>query len=107
MVVIDNDWKLISMPKGDGHKLELYNLVKDKAEERNLFSSNPAKARALREKIVEGRKSIDASVEGLDYPGGKLNPQPPRIFWTEIEAYKPHFKKWKKRPEYESRLRKF
>jgi len=107
MVVIDNDWKLISMPKGDGRKLELYNLVKDKAEEMNLFSSNPAKVRAMREMIVEGRKSIDASVEGLDYPDGQLNPQPPRIFWTEIEAYKPHFKEWKKRPEYESRLRKF
>jgi hypothetical protein len=31
--------------------------------------------------------------------------QPPRIFWTEVEAYRPFFKEWKKRPEYESRLK--
>jgi len=52
-------------------------------------------------------KSIEASVAGKDYPSGKLNPQPPRIFWTEVEAYRPHFKDWKKRPEYMSRLKKF
>jgi hypothetical protein len=36
-----------------------------------------------------------------------VNRQPPRIFWTEVDAYKPYFKDWKKRPEYESRLKKF
>ena len=51
--------------------------------------------------------SIEASVQGKDYPEGKVGPQPPRIFWTEVKAYRPYFKEWKNRPEYKARLKKF
>ena len=108
MAVIDNNWKLLSLPgKGDRAKLELYNIVEDKAETNNLFSAKPSFAKKLSQHLDSARKSIEASVAGKDYPSGKLNPQPPRIFWTEVEAYRPHFKDWKKRPEYMSRLKKF
>ncbi len=107
IAVIDNDWKLLSMPKGNARKLELYNLAEDTAESSNLFGEKPEVSRPLRRKLIEARSSIDASVAGKDYPSKKLNPQPPRIFWTEVDAYKPYFKDWKHRPEYESRLKKF
>ena len=107
IAVIDNDWKLLSMLKGKRRQLELYNLAKDVAESKNLFADQPETAQKLRQLILNARESIDASVEGRDYPGGKLNPQPPRIFWTEVEAYRPYFKAWKDRPEYQSRLKKF
>jgi hypothetical protein len=55
---------------------------------------------------VAARTSIDQSVQGKDYPEGKVLPQPPRIFWTEVPEYQKYFKAWKSRPEYESRLRK-
>ena len=52
-------------------------------------------------------KSVSASDAGKDYPAGKVDaPQPPRIFWTEVDAYRPYFKEWRKRPEYSGRLKK-
>ena len=107
MAIIDNDWKLLSMPKGHARKLELYNLAEDIAESSNLFGEKPEVSQPLRRKLTEARSSIDASVAGKDYPSIKVNSQPPRIFWTEVDAYKPYFKDWKTRPEYESRLKKF
>ena len=44
-------------------------------------------------------------MNGKDYAGGRVDPQPPRIFWTEITEYKKYFSEWKKRPEYNSRLK--
>ena len=107
MAIIDNDWKLLSMPKGNARKLELYNLAEDIAESSNLFGEKPEVSQPLRRKLTEARSSIDASVAGKDYPSKKVNRQPPRIFWTEVDAYKPYFKDWKHRPEYESRLKRF
>ncbi|MDA1045928.1 MAG: sulfatase-like hydrolase/transferase [Verrucomicrobia bacterium] len=107
IAIIDNDWKLLSMPKGKTRRLELYNLVEDTAESSDLFGEKPEVTRSLRQKLAQARSSIDASVAGKDYPSNKVNPQPPRIFWTEVDAYKPYFKDWKNRPEYESRLKRF
>ena len=107
IAVIDNDWKLLSMPKGKTRKLELYNLAEDTTESSDLFGEKPEVSRPLRQKLAQARSSIDASVAGKDYPSKKVNPQPPRIFWTEVDAYKPYFKDWKNRPEYESRLKRF
>ncbi len=107
MAVIDNDWKLLSQPgRGGSTKNELYNLAMDKAEASNLFTEKPDLADKLGKQLAAARKSIEASVAGKDYPSGKLNPQPPRIFWTELEDYRPHFKDWKDRPEYQSRLKR-
>ena len=53
-------------------------------------------------------ETVEASVAGADYEGGKLDPnQPPRIFWTELEAYRPYFEDWAKRPEYQGRLKAY
>ena len=106
MAIIDNDWKIISQPRGDKRKIELFNLAEDPSESNDLFEPDHDQVTRLRKTLVDARTSIDQSVQGKDYPEGKVLPQPPRIFWTEVPAYKKYFKAWKDRPEYESRLRK-
>jgi hypothetical protein len=45
-------------------------------------------------------RSMDASAAGKDYPEGKVIQTPRREFWYEMDAYKPHFETFLKRPEY-------
>ena len=108
--LIDNDYKIISFPRNPKRKkparVELYNLARDTAESNNLIEQEPEIAKRMRSRLRQSVKSIAASVTGSDYPEGTVNsPQPPRIFWTEVEAYKPYFEQWRKRPEYKSRLK--
>jgi arylsulfatase A-like enzyme len=110
--VIDNDWKIISLTadakKKKRPRVELYNLVKDVDESDNLMQNQPNLVKRMSALLGKAKASVAASVDGKDYPEGKVNqPQPPRIFWTEVDAYKPYFKDWKNRPEYKSRLKKF
>ena len=107
MAVIDNEYKLISLPNKRGVKLELYNLEKDTAEAINLFEKEPRIAQSLKKKAEAINASIEASVAGKDYPEGKVNqPQPSRIFWHTVDAYKPFFPEWSKRPEYGAWLKR-
>jgi arylsulfatase A-like enzyme len=109
--VIDNDWKIIFF--GDGPqkstppRFALYNLVKDIDESDNLMQKQTNVAERMTALLGKAKASIASSVEGKDYPEGKVGPQPPRIFWTELEAYRPYFEEWKNRPEYKARLKKF
>ena len=106
LVIIDNEYKLISLPNKRGVKLELYNLEKDTAEATNLFEKEPRIAQRLKKKAEAINVSIEASVMGKDYPEGKVGPQPPRIFWNTVDAYKPFFPEWRKRPEYDAWLKR-
>jgi arylsulfatase A-like enzyme len=108
--LIDNDFKILSFSKNPKGKkparVELYNLAKDAAESNNLINQETEIAKKMKSRMRRSVKSIEASVKGSDYPEGKVNsPQPPRIFWTEVDAYKPYFDQWRKRPEYKSRLK--
>ena len=106
MVVIDNDYKLLSLPGKKGPRYELYNLAKDHAEETNLVDAEPKIAARLRRQLEATRTSIAGSVAGKDYPEGEVAPQPPRIFWNTVEAYKPYFPEWIKRSEYSNWLQR-
>jgi len=105
MAIIDNEWKLISLPTQNGNNYELYNLNKDNAEKQNLVDENTQIFDYLNKYLADARYSIEKSVNGHDYPENKVNQQPPRTFWTEINSYNKYFKKWKSRPEYKSRLK--
>jgi len=107
MAIIDNEWKMISQPKDQGRKIELFNLSSDPGESMNEFRPKHPQVIRLREFLVDARKSIEKSVSGKDYSNGTVLPQPPRIFWTELPQYQKYFQQWKTRPEYESRLKKF
>ena len=100
MAVIDNHWKLLSLPGKNSPKLELYDLSKDMAETTNLKDKESRIFRNLNKFINSSMISIQNSVIGMDYIEGKVAEQPPRIFWTEVKDYEKYFKDWKKRPEY-------
>ena len=90
-----------------GAKLELYNLAKDTAETTNLFEKEPKIAQRMQMQLEAANASIESSVLGKDYPEGKVNQsQPPRIFWHTVDAYKPFFPEWSKRPEYGAWLKR-
>ena len=100
LAMIDNDYKLLSLPGKKGRLLELYNVTEDHAERKNLIKSEPKIAKRLKGRLNAVNASIEASQAGKDYPEGKVGPQPPRIFWSAVKAYQPYFEEWKKRPEY-------
>ena len=122
--LIDNDWKLLMLQRKkkpgkakqasglrggqvNGPVFELYNLLEDAAESNNLLDSKPEVARRMKDKLNEFLVSLEASVEGSDYPEERVtegNPEP--RFWTEVEDYMPYFDAWRNRPEYRSRLNK-
>ena len=104
--LVDNEFKLYSrnVSKGD---FELYDLGEDPAEKEDVGTRHPEVAQRLRKLFQEWNATVDASVAGKDYPSGKVDsPQPPRMFWTELDAYRPYFKAWRKRPEYSGRLKR-
>ena len=104
--LVDNEFKLYSrnVNKGD---FELYHLGDDPVEKEDVSAGNPEVARRLRKVFEEWNATVEASVAGKDYPSGKVgSPQPPRMFWTELDAYRPYFKAWRERPEYKGRLKR-
>jgi len=71
-----------------------------------LFHQRPAVAKRMVAALKSLTRSLDDSFAGLDYPEGQVaegEPEPRQ--WRSVEAYRPYFKEWKKRPEYESRFR--
>ena len=107
VALVDNDYKILSLPSNGKAQYELYNLKKDSAEQKNLFKKELKIAKRLQKKLMAIDASVTASVNGQDYPEKKANKQPPRIFWWENEAYRPYLSEWIKRPEYTSRLKRF
>jgi len=106
LAVIANEYKLLSSPGKNGTRYELYNLEKDAAETTNLYDKDPATATRLARDLENTRRSIAASVVGKDYPEGEVGPQPPRVFWHTVDAYKPFLPKLIKRPEYSDWLKR-
>ena len=103
---VDNDFKLYSknVARGD---FNLYHLGDDPSEKVDVSAGHPKVARRLRKAFHAWDATVDASGEGKDYPSGKVDsPQPPRMFWTELDAYRPYFKAWRERPEYQGRLQR-
>ena len=68
MAIIDNQWKMISLPEDTGRNIELYNLSTDPAESRNQFRPKHPQVIKLRNAIVKARISIEKSILGKDYP---------------------------------------
>ena len=105
--IVDNDYKLV-IQNIEGGIFELYDLILDPKESKNIFYQQPDKAAEMVQKFATFNASVEASIAGLDYPEGRVNPnQPPRVFWWEMKAYEPYFEEWSKRPEYGPRLKAY
>ena len=99
---VDNDYKLIADKKG---KYELYDLKNDPKEAKDVFADKGDIAKKMKADYEAWNASVEASVAGKDFPEG-LSHTERRIFWTESPAYKPFFKEWANRPEYQRLLKK-
>lgn len=105
--IVDNDYKLV-IDDIDGGVFQLFDLVVDPKESKNILYEQPGKASEMIQKYVAFNDSVQASMRGKDYPEGRVNQnQPPRVFWWEMEAYEPFFEDWLKRPEYGARLKRY
>ena len=103
--LLDNNYKLLLTGKGKQQEFELYDLATDPKESKNLYESHPAIADRMTALLKTRNESIENSLAGKDYPEGRVNAgEPEPRFWTAVDAYRPYFDAWKKRPEYASRL---
>ncbi len=85
---------------------ELYDLESDPTESKDLFKALPSVARRMQSLFEAWNASVEDSDLGRDYREGELtDPNPRRVFWTDMPEYEPYFKDWKKRPEFKTRLK--
>jgi arylsulfatase A-like enzyme len=104
--LLDNNFKLLLTGKGKTKSFELYDLATDPKESKNLYTSRPDIAVRMTKQLAARGKSIADSLAGKDYPEGRVNDgEPEPRFWMTVDAYRPYFDEWRKRPEYASRLK--
>jgi arylsulfatase A-like enzyme len=104
--LLDNNYKLLFNGKGKKKTFELYDLATDPLEEKNLYDSHPDLAARMTKTLEARNASIADSLAGKDYPEGRVNKgEPEPRFWMTVDAYRPYFDEWRKRPEYASRLK--
>jgi len=104
--LLDHNYKLLLNGKGKKKSFELYDLAADPKESKNLYESRPEVAARMTKQLEARNKSIADSLAGMDYPEGRVNNgEPEPRFWMTVEAYRPYFDEWRKRPEYASRLK--
>lgn len=100
---LDYPYKLLHTGK-QTKAYELYHLENDPKESKNLYDGNPKIAERMKLAMDAWLVSMRGSIEGKDYPEGKVLPAPPPRHWNKADLYTDHFDAWKKRPEYRSRL---
>ncbi|TWT63506.1 Arylsulfatase precursor [Rubinisphaera italica] len=107
--LLDNNHKIIYLGKNKKQPqpaIEYYNLADDPHEEHNLYSEDSKEAQAMKQKMDRWIASVEKSIAGKDYPAGKVDPPTPKPrSWYEAEEYRPYFKDWKDRWEYQSRFK--
>ena len=87
--LVDNSFKLYTEDI-DSSKFALYNLKEDPSETTDVASKYPGKFKQMKQAFLQVNTSIEKSVEGADYPEGKVLQVPERHFWTEDSRYAPY-----------------
>ena len=101
--LVDNNFKLVatSIQKKE---FELYDLENDSGETTDLAAQNPMIFNQMKKDFLKWGKSIDSSLDGIDYPEGKVLKNPERHFWMNDDRYEPYLEEWLNRPEYRDRI---
>lgn len=103
--LIDNHYKLVAMDV-ENRQYELYDLKSDPTESEDVFKTLPKVAKRMQVLFEAWNDGVENSDRGQDYREGEFtDPDARRVFWTDMPEYEAHFKEWKKRPEYENRLK--
>ncbi len=98
--LIEGDYKLLSLNAGKDTEWKLYDLKSDPGETKDLAEDLPELFERMKSAAKAAIGSIDASALGKDYPEGKVLQPVRNEFWYKLEAYRPHFEDFFKRPEY-------
>ncbi len=103
--LIDNQHKIVATNLDTG-SFQIFDLVADPAEARDLSAEQPELAARLKKELLAWNDSVEASFAGKDYLEGKVTPPDPEsIAWTASPAYQPFLAEWQKRWEYESAIK--
>ncbi len=103
--LVDNKYKLL-MTNIDTQTCALYDLSADPSETTDISVSEPELLEVMKSRFNQWNASVDDSVQGKDYAEGRLvGAHPESRFWMDDPRYEPYLKEWKKRPEYEKRVR--
>jgi hypothetical protein len=101
--LIDNDLKLYISDKNSG-EYQLYNLAEDPEETNDVSAKYPEIFEELKKRFTEFDASVERSIEGKDYPEGKLTDKPYRQGWMTDPRYEPYLKDWLERWKYRDRI---
>ena len=102
---IDGRYKLVTPNIVAAEKFELFDLVADPTESRDLAATEPALLARLRTALLAWNASVSASYAGRDYPEGKVSPaEPASRDWMTSPEYQPHLAELSQRPEYQAPL---
>ena len=71
---IDNDWKLVRLYPDAADHFRLFNLAGDPGETQDLIDEYPQIAARLLKELTAWEASIERSMQGADYPEGKVLP---------------------------------
>jgi len=98
--LIDDRYKLLTTDVGAGF-FELYDLVNDPTESKDLAAAEPGILSRMKEELLAWDATMDASFAGEDYPEGKVDPaDPDPVNWFETDRYRAYEAELKSRPEY-------
>lgn len=101
--LIDNDFKLYIADRNSG-EYQLYNLADDPKETTDVSVKYPEKFEELKNRFTEFDASVEKSIEGKDYPEGKLTDKPYRQGWMTDPRYEPYLEDWLEKREYRDRI---
>lgn len=91
---IDGRYKLVTADHSKPVS-ELYDLEADTNETTDLAKAKPQVMAEMQAKFDSWNAGVQASFEGADYAGGKLNPPDPEsVNWFEDVRYRPYLAEW-------------
>jgi hypothetical protein len=103
---VDDRYKLLT-DNLVGGKFELYDLLADSSESRDLSTEKPEVLTQMKAQLLAWDATMDASFAGKDYPEGKVTPPDPEpIAWYDAPQYQRYLNDWKQRWEFKSYLNK-
>lgn len=104
LALIDNRFKIINNDRRR-EEFQLYDLVADPQEARDLSGEQPAVFARMKRALLDWNNAAEASFQGRDYPEKKVSPpDPPSISWTDAPQYAPFLTEWKDRWEFKPYL---
>ncbi len=101
---VDDRHKLLT-DNLDGGKFELYDIVADPNETRDLATEKPELLAKMKQQLLAWDATMEASFAGKDYPEGKVSPPDPEsVNWFDTPQYQPFLAEWKKHWQFQSYL---